>query len=193
MHLQSSLCPPPFAKSPMSWWDRWPWKASGEQFIFYYYEKLHHFWITRLTRETHISLWIIFFFSHLKPCSQDLNNCTILLGFVRPKVIKIILQSNLAKWYPKKRCAIVSTFVQKQHCLIPFQLHLAKLSFVRITPWWSSQINIFTFNGIFSFHTGLFKGRTRTSKRAEYIEWIENWPLLWSCQTPISLLSSIVC
>jgi len=103
-------------------------------------------------------------------------------------VIKNILQSNLAKWHPKKRCAIVSTFVQKQHCLLPFQLRLAKLSFVRITPWWSSQINIFTFNGIFSFHTGLFKGRTWTSKKAEYIERTENWPLLWSCQIPIFLL-----
>ena len=68
-------------------------------------------------------------------------------------MIKIILQSNLAKWYPKKRCAIVSTFVRKQHCLLPFQLRLAKLSFVRITPRWSSQINILTFKGIFNFHT----------------------------------------
>ena len=92
-------------------------------------------------RSAHKPVKIIFFFSHLKPCIQDPNKCTILLGFVRPKVIKIILQSNLAKWHSKKRCAIVSAFVQKQHCLLPFQLRLAKLSFVRITPRWSSQIN----------------------------------------------------
>ena len=131
---------------------------------------------------------ITFFFSHIKPCSHDPNKCTILLGFVRPKVMKIILQSNLAIWHPKKRCIIVSSFMQKQHCLLPFQLCLAKLSFVWITPRWSSKIKNFTFKGIFNFHTGLFMGRTRTSKRAEYIERTENWPLLWSCQISISLV-----
>ena len=125
----------------------------------------------------------------MKPCSQDPNKCPILLDFVRPKVMKIILQSNLAIWHPKKRCTIISSFMQKQHCLLPFQWCLAKLSFVRIAPWWSSQINNFTFKGIFNFHTGLFMGRFWTSNRAEYIERIENWQLLWSYQIPISLLS----
>ena len=62
--------------------------------------------------------------------------------FLRPNVMKIILQSNLAIWHPKKRCTIDSSFMQKQHCLLPFQLRLAKLSFVKITPRWSSQIKI---------------------------------------------------
>ena len=129
-------------------------------------------------RSAHKPMNITFFFSYIKPCSQDPNKCTILLSFVRPKVMKIILQSNLAISHPKKRCAIVSSSMQKQHCLLPFQLRLAKLSFVRITPWWSSQINILTFKGIFNFHTGLFMGRTRISNRAEYIERTENCPFL---------------
>ena len=98
----------------------------------------------------------------------------------------IILQTNLAKWQSKKRCAIVSWLVQKQHCIFPCQLHLAKLSLVKITPQWSSQMKTLTLRGILSFHSGLFIGKIVSSKSAVYIECTENCPLLCRDQTQIS-------
>lgn len=44
---------------------------------------------------------------------------------------------------------MVSSLIQKQHFLLPFQFRLAKLSFVRTTPLFEYHIKIFIFKGNF--------------------------------------------
>ena len=109
-----------------------------------------------------------------------------MLGLCRPNVILIIRQSNLATWQSKNRCAIVSLLEQKQHCWVPCQFRLAKLSLVKITPWCSSQMKTFTLRGIFSFHSGLLIGKTLSSISSKYMECTENKPFCCKVQMPMS-------
>ena len=51
----------------------------------------------------------------------------------------------------KKEMWIVSSLEQKQHCLLPFQFRLARLSLVRIAPLFKYHINILILRGTFSF------------------------------------------
>ena len=51
----------------------------------------------------------------------------------------------------KKRCLIVSSWVQKQHFFLPNQLFRAGLSFVSTTPLWRYHVNILTLSGTFAF------------------------------------------
>ena len=110
---------------------------------------------------------------------------TMLLGLYRPNVMCIIHQSNLTTWQSKNRCALVS-LEQKQHCWVPCQFRLAKLSLVKITSQCSSQMKTFTLRGIFSCHNNLLIGKILSSMSAKYIECTENKPFCCKVQMPMS-------
>ena len=76
----------------------------------------------------------------------------MLRGGFKSKTNCTALHRNLATWQSIKRCWIVSSLEQNQHCLLPFQFRLARLSLVKITPLFEYHINILIFRGIFSFH-----------------------------------------
>ena len=86
------------------------------------------------------------------PLSQLPNKLVMVWGGCKSKANCTSLHRNLATWQSKKRCWIVSSLEQKQHCLLPFQLCLARLTLVRTTPRFKYHRNIFSFRGIFNFH-----------------------------------------
>ena len=86
-------------------------------------------------------IWFLCF--KLKPCSQEPNKSAKLEGGWIPKVICTIFQTKHAKWQSKNRCWIVSTELQRQHLTLPYQFLLAKLSFVRVNPFFKYHIKGF--------------------------------------------------
>jgi hypothetical protein len=47
---------------------------------------------------------------------------------------------------------MLSSLQQKLHCLLPFQLHFARLSLVTTTPLYTYHMKILIFSGIRTFH-----------------------------------------
>jgi hypothetical protein len=76
-----------------------------------------------------------FFSFFATPLSQFPSKFVIFVGEGILKDMKTILQIILAKGHEINKCIIVSFLSQKTHLSHPFQFHLAKLSFVRITPY----------------------------------------------------------
>jgi hypothetical protein len=73
----------------------------------------------------------------------------VFLGGLIPNETNTARQRNMAQWQSKNKCRIVSGVLQKQQALLPFQILLAKLSFVTITPFFKNQRKILIFNGTF--------------------------------------------
>ena len=85
------------------------------------------------------------------------NMLKILCGFGTPRAKKITPQTIRANRQSKNRCLIVSISWQKQHVLLPCQLRLAKLSFVKMTPLLRYHKKTLFFRGAFSCHNRLFR------------------------------------
>jgi hypothetical protein len=87
----------------------------------------------------------------------------------------------------KKRCCIDLSELQKLHSKLPFHILLARLSFVRITPFFRYHRKILIFNGILSFQIKDFLGITPLNISNLCIEFTVNNPSLlifhmnWSC------------
>jgi hypothetical protein len=83
---------------------------------------------------------------------QWLNISSILVGFVMPNTICTVRHRNFAYEQLKNRCRIVSGKWQKQQFLSPFQLGLARLSLVKITPFFIYHKNPLKFLGTLLHH-----------------------------------------
>jgi hypothetical protein len=92
-----------------------------------------------------------------KPPNQLPNILETLEGLEMPKAKCIKLQTMWAKRQLKNKCLIVSDSGQKQHVKLPFQLRLARLSLVRITPLLEYHRKTLIFKGALIFQSRLFK------------------------------------
>ena len=70
-----------------------------------------------------------------RPRSHPPNICSTLCGGLKPVAICTIFQTDRAKRHSKKRWLMVSSLWQKTQVKLPCQFRLARLSFVRITPF----------------------------------------------------------
>jgi hypothetical protein len=93
---------------------------------------------------------------------------------------------NLAYKHSKKRWWIVSGEWQKLHLVSPFQLHRARLSFVKITPLFRYHKNIFILVGILICHIS-YDTLTPLLINAVYINLIEKLPDECKAQIKASL------
>jgi hypothetical protein len=100
------------------------------------------------------------------------------LGGLRPKVSSIVLQTNRFSIQSKNKCYIVSLLLQKQQLLVPCQILLTKLSFVRITPLNRNHRNIFTLSGNLILHRNMLFGIIFSFKKVLYIHLTMNCPLV---------------
>ena len=123
------------------------------------------------------------------PLCQLANRWVMLRGGFKSKTNCTALHWNLATWQSIKRCWIVSSLEQNQHCLLPFQFRLAILSLVRITPLFNYHINILIFRGIFSFHKYLLNFTLPLLISALYIELTVNIPDWFKFHRKTSTLS----
>ena len=88
---------------------------------------------------------------------------------------------------------MVSSLLHKQQTLLPFQILLTRLSFVKITPFFRNHMKILFFRGIFICHISCVTFKPLLTKNL-YIEFTEKDPFLCKPQTNLSgILLSVTC
>jgi hypothetical protein len=88
-----------------------------------------------------------------------------------------------------KRCSIVSRELHEQHFKLPFQFRFARLSLVRVTPFFIYHKKILILNGTLIFQMGHLRGITPLLISAIYIDLVEKIPLLCKFQMKTSFAS----
>lgn len=92
-----------------------------------------------------------------------------------------------------KKKEMLNTFIlhwlRKPHFLLPFQLHLTRLSLVCVILWYKYHIKICFFSSIFGFQKPLFHNMKPLLIRELYIELSVNWPCWCRLYLNMSLLS----
>ena len=97
--------------------------------------------------------WFVMFWYTIQPVSKHIRYTT----WFRQTPSRVDrAHTSRVTWQSKKRCCIVSSSWQKQHCWLPCQLLRARLSFVSMTPRFRYHRKILILSGILSFHNFLF-------------------------------------
>jgi len=93
------------------------------------------------------------------------------------KAICTAFQMNLAKWQSKNKCWMLSSALQKLHFVLPFHFLFARLSLVRVTPFFRYQRKILVLRGTFIFQVIQSEGVPSLCIKLVYMDFIVN--CLW--------------
>jgi len=102
---------------------------------------------------TYKDKWFVIFWYTIQPISKHIRYTT----WFRQSPSRVDqAHTNRVKRQSRKRCCIVSSSWQRQHCWLSCQLHLARLFFVSMTLRFRYHRKILILSGILSFHIFLF-------------------------------------